>query len=241
MKILSIDWDFFFPDASVYDWGHREEPLFFEVIWSIRAGARSLISQERAVDKFKIDEWLYQNFWSFVCVKKPGQLIITESHKDIYQFLEMSLDKSTVFNLDAHCDMYDTEKEIHCGNWASNAVEKKYITRFSQNYPYWRQSDVEEHKIASRFKAEIGIGVPSLGGHRFDLIFICRSSAWTPTWADDKWIEFISYFKKWPDVWRNKRFAPYCFHVRKPNLIEAEELSVKFDQQMDEWRKKNGK
>jgi hypothetical protein len=25
MKILSIDWDWFYPDSMPYDWGHNEE------------------------------------------------------------------------------------------------------------------------------------------------------------------------------------------------------------------------
>ncbi len=42
MNILSIDWDYFFPDTSEYDWGHNENSIMLDFIWSTRCISRSL-------------------------------------------------------------------------------------------------------------------------------------------------------------------------------------------------------
>ena len=39
----------------------------------------------------------------------------------------------------------------------------------------------------------------------YDIVFVCRSGAWTPPWTDDKWITFVRELKMInPLVWRNK-------------------------------------
>jgi hypothetical protein len=55
----------------------------------------------------------------------------------------------------------------------------------------------------------------------YDIVFICRSSCWTPSWCDDKWLAFISYFKQWPWLWDAKCFAPFVLKERKCNMAEA--------------------
>src|SRR5574340_1820627 len=83
--ILSIDWDYFFPDEFDFDWSHNERMAFMlEGIWYIRAYSHSM-KGDFAIDVFnpKIPE----NFWKQVCPRKPYLLVVAETHQDLSMLL----------------------------------------------------------------------------------------------------------------------------------------------------------
>lgn len=51
MNILSIDWDYFFPDISEFDWSTNESNSFmFEAIWPLRADNIGYVSKRTAIE-----------------------------------------------------------------------------------------------------------------------------------------------------------------------------------------------
>lgn len=55
-----------------------------------------------------------------------------------------------------------------------------------------------------------------------------------PTWCDDKWLEFIHYWKNnYPDLWNDKGYCEFALKKRSPSFEEA----VKLADQMHELLK----
>jgi len=256
MNILSVDWDFFFPDVIPLDWGHKESPLFIESLWPIRAGNRNLLTKEKAIDTILPDKNLLNGFWERV-IYQPGlvySLIITESHADISIILKEDK-KNVVVNFDQHHDILYRGRTIpkgdipDCDYWAGWGIKYGYIKELHQFYPEWRKQNPESSDVNNllpelntkrKHKITVNYGLSSNYLPKiFGVVFICRSGAWTPSWCDDKWLEFISWWKKFPSIWDNKIILPYVLQERKPNLEEAIELSKQWDKQYEEVMKWN--
>lgn len=187
MNILSIDWDFFFPDFSGFDWGADDDthPHIEEFIWYTRFYNRNYSTGQYAYQ-------LRPKFESFLEWIKGrvnfDRALITDSHKSILKAIKPG---AAVWNFDQHHDAgYYREKGIpkvfDSGNWALHS----YIEKYNLIYPEWRKvfkepsSDLVEYGV-SYWGDEVVIP------RRFDILFICRSGAWTPPWCDRWWIEFV--------------------------------------------------
>jgi len=224
MNVLSVDWDYFFPNTVQFDWGHRESPLYMDMLWTLRVHDVSLGTEKSVLDILVPDEKLLKDFWKRVCPKEPDILAITESHADLFRILK-TIGNAEVYNFDAHHDLYyngSLPKKPECGSWAGHALKKGMISKYKIIFPPWRKSTIEnipsdwENKMVQMI--EIPKQLP-----KFDVVFICRSSAWTPSWSDDKWLEFIGYWKKF-HIWQYKSVAPYVMKARSPDLKEARKL-----------------
>jgi hypothetical protein len=244
MNLLSVDWDFFFPCADWYDWGHSEnKALFLEWIWQVRSGNVHLQTGKLALDHFVPRERELSTFWNTVC-PKTNLLIIADSHSDIQIILQMGGWK--VWNFDAHHDIRYGKREknpkYRCDNWVDVGRRKKKIDEYNLIYPKWRKKDKET--IPEKFPVNVFYGIPD-DLPEFNAVFICRSSAWIPTWWDARWIKFIEYWKKKDRMlWDNKVSCEFALKVRSPNMEEARELAVeqiKQREQMKELLLKNGK
>jgi hypothetical protein len=236
--ILSIDWDFFFSDPSDYDWSHNEEqPLFYETIWSHRAGARSIFDNEdRAVEKYVPDPQMLNGFWDrIVHVSRPTWLC--ESHKDAYEIFK-PCGPLEIWNFDAHHDAgYGIFKcppvPVNCGNWIQKLGKK--VRCVHQVYPTWRRDHPEEkHLLSKRVKYHTHFW-PDVMPLTPNLIFVCRSSCWTPSWSDDKWMEFINPLQKNAYVVGS---VPFVLRVRNPTMAEAVKLSKEYDAMLKNVLKK---
>src|SRR5208282_3318381 len=121
LHILSVDWDWFFPDISPYDWGVKEElPLFYELIWKVRATNRNLLTKAEALKEMVPDQNRLQSFWEKVCSNKPQTVIIAESHLLLYQFMKLERIKdASMVNFDAHhdCGYNNKNSKPDCSNW----------------------------------------------------------------------------------------------------------------------------
>ena len=186
-------------------------------------------SHKLAIDIMHPNVALVKAFWSSVCSDiAPALLAITESHKDLYDILEVNKFKNChVFNFDAHHDLgYDKRKVIDCGNWAGKALDKGLIKEYTLFYPTWRQADLEE--FPKHIDYHICLPEPRL----YPIVHICRSSCWTPSWADHHWLWFIGHWKKHQQVWDRKVSAPFVLRKRKPNLTQARKLAADYQQQL---------
>ena len=133
-RILSVDWDYFFPDVFWFDWSQKEQNMFFlEYLWYIRYGNQHMKTGELAKDLVKPDEKLLKNFWKKVCPKEPSlHLCICESHKDIIvvleSFFESTTTKFSIWNFDQHHDAGYGMEELNCDNWAHYLHKKKRLS-----------------------------------------------------------------------------------------------------------------
>jgi hypothetical protein len=193
MRILSIDWDYFFPDDTVYDWGHQESPFFINMLWNFRTNTRA------PNGKLMLDTHvptIPKNFWKKVLTNKPG-LFVAESHCDIWHMIENLLHDGPVeiVNLDAHHDcgyakitgkVPDTFS-ISCGSWGYWGLRTYRISLFFQHYPAWRKDRAEG--FPGRRPSSISYDLPEPAD--YDAVFLCRSGAWTPPWHDDQFQRLI--------------------------------------------------
>ena len=159
MNILSVDWDFFFPDTGPFDWGHREAAFFLEDVWWLRCSSRNLFTGERAIDVFWPDRQLLDGFWDKVCPTNPKILAITESHLDLFYVLRNLPGGSlTIYNFDQHCDLGDTDAEPDCGNWASHALDMG--ANIVQIYPEWRKHRPEKPEDGEAERTTVHYEIP---------------------------------------------------------------------------------
>lgn len=235
--LLSIDWDFFFPDVAPYDWGHQESPLFYETIWITRCASFNLLTKQLAINTMLPDQKLLKSFWDRIVVGKPEQLFIADSHLELYKILE-KIGPCLIDNYDAHHDFGYSNSfgHIDCGNWAWRAYENGLNPSYRLFYPEWREKCREE--IPSWYPRDtegdllaIFTGLNESPNY-YDYIFICRSSAWTPTWCDNEWMKFIRYWDSpWSlsrNVWKNRvTISPFAEVIRFPNLDQAKNIAEK--------------
>lgn len=222
-KILSVDWDFFFPDVNKYDWQMDENRLlFYEWIWTIRWSNTALFDPKI---RAKEDMWPRSSFlklWDQVCPSFNKRLVICDSHLDILRVIDAftsSDEEIAIINFDQHHDWGygNPDGKESCGNWARQLEDR--LIDFWQIYPDWRRDEPErnipDHVVFS-YEEEIYNQIPK----DFDLIFICRSSPWTPAWADRLWLRFIEYWKG-TMAWRRKIAVDYALKARSFDFKEA--------------------
>jgi len=227
MNILSVDWDFFFPPSEDYDWGHMETGFFLtELAWNIRA-YNTPITSKKDKDKYAINHYVadkdrLKNFWKRVCpfYNEVGALFITDSHQDLYHVLQKY--PGVVWNFDAHHDYgygpMAVNTKLDCGNWVYKARGKRRITDYHLVYPLWRRQRKEDRVDSNPHRYIVSTHYFDLNWKNpmvFDIVFICRSSAWTPSWSDADWVKFIGFWKRDKDLWKKKVTLPPILQARK--------------------------
>lgn len=189
MKILSIDWDYFWPSTSVYDWGHKESMFFIEMIWPMRCGNCNLYTRQPMLDVFK--PTIPEDFWEIV-TNKPI-VYVAESHSSIWNLLRNDCE---VVNLDAHHDCgYRQEKDtgnIFCDDWGYWGKVTGKIKHMTTIYPKWRMKDKEGYYEEEPDEVAYELPQPC----KYDKIFICRSGSWTAPWYDIEFSKFIRQLKE---------------------------------------------
>jgi hypothetical protein len=227
MNILSVDWDYWFPNSLDFDWGHRESMFFIEPIWSIRAGNRGITSGKRAIDVM-VPRRSFKTFWDQFEDLSVVNLVVAESHLSLLAWLrEVAAKNVKIWNYDAHHDLGYGMQEENCGNWALKAFQEGILDDYRLVYPQWRVTDPENEKgipVPDDLPFEYYFEQPQIN-EKIDVVFICRSGSWTPSWRDSSWMRFIGHFKNaYPWVWQRMQYAELALKRRKPNLKQAEEL-----------------
>ena len=202
-RILSIDWDYFFPDSMPYDMGHSEShsPMLQEILWSIRASSHHPITGQSLFDNYV--PTIPAGFWSIVT--GFPQVVVADSHLKIWDVLQ-PLMFAQVTSLDAHHDCAygkQTKAVVDCGSWGYWSRKCALVGRMDLWYPEWRKDNAEGyHGRARMYKpTSVNYGLPAPAS--YDTVFICRSGAWTPPWFDDEFLKFagsIGHYKCLEDV-----------------------------------------
>lgn len=193
MKLLSIDWDFFFPDSMPYDWGHNETFFFLTDAWGMfRTDSHNQVTGEPALDAYA--PTIPRQFWSRVLDKNmPSALFTAESHATIMSVIKglRSLSPklvTSITHLDAHHDHgYENKSpSLDCGNWAAKA--QAMGIEVNLYYPEWRKALAEAKPDVKPTSIHYGLPDPD----KYLNVFVCRSGCWTPPWYDDCFKRFIA-------------------------------------------------
>jgi len=238
MNILSVDWDFFYPDSYDYDWGANEENQFmFEAIWHTRCNARNLFTKEHVLDAFY--PTIPEGFWERILKVPPRLLIACESHSMLLQILKTQKIKPfndlNIINMDAHHDMgYWEDQGPCCGSWAWHAKQIEYVKSVHQVYPKWREKSPENYLNDEQQPDTTSFELPE--PDNYALVFVCRSGCWTPPWHDREFNDLINSAPTEPTFFDNDivRMA------RSPASVEeARVLADEYDAIMKEVMKQH--
>lgn len=208
VRILSVDWDFFFedhdgniehPHTHLYDWSHRESSLFIlGGLWYIRASG--FMQYGLPLPGMNGEQ---HDFWQRFRFRPRAGLMIAESHStmlSLWRYVtrvrRCTGHELSVVSYDAHHDAgynislseLSRRKAIDCGQWV--AIYGLAGTQVEVVYPRWKKwaFDLEPAPtVAVSRRFDDGASDPE----PFDYVFICRSGAWVPPWTDDAWQPFI--------------------------------------------------
>jgi hypothetical protein len=194
MRLLSIDWDFFFPvphpkddPRFMYDWNHAERGRFFlETIWGIRAA--QFLASDTDLPGTSGEE---EDFWERFCFSDNPVLHYADSHVMIYK-PEVMFQVDEVYNYDAHHDAFDSVEyvigkgSVDCGNWATGY----YIAGIDiyTVYPRWKAWMMEDEP---QIDVNPSVDTGNVDKRKFDRVFICRSGSWTPPWIEEQFWKFL--------------------------------------------------
>lgn len=251
-NVLSVDWDYFFPCTYAFDWGSRETLFNIETFWTVRAYNKMLFDEQGrmmrrekapyAIDAFRPrEDW--RSFWETYCRISPSKLVVAESHYTIAEVLNLLAQQMKgasfrVVNFDAHHDAgYQKGKPVvDCDNWAQKVAS---ITDYTLVYPAYREGyNPQPDPIREPDRTLYGPPDPSDLPSIYLLCFVCRSGAWTPPWSDDKWIEFIEYWKTIGNLWSEKGYVEYALKARPWDQQEADFMRAELERHMQRRVKK---
>ena len=211
MRVLSIDWDYFIqePDSNEHDWTFTEESFFYEAAWvTRRARVKGLIPEGgklpvvETLDLTRVMPFIGSvMLFAELAEKQNYEIAIADSHKHLGHMLSDKTDIELI-NIDAHHDLWYyskclSEDDINCGNWGSWLIGQQRISSWTQIYPTWRKHSPEQNRrepmkwANRRTKLRMRHRAPRLGKMAFDLVYICRSSCWTPPEYDKMFNQFV--------------------------------------------------
>jgi len=197
VRLLSVDWDFFFPVPNpiddkefMYDWGHREDmPFMKEAIWYIRA--QPFVANGVPLPMTSSEE---ENFWKKFYFTSNATLYYADSHVHVFE-PQVRQGVRELWNFDAHHDSFRdiktvvSEKVIKCDSWAT--AFHMMCGDVMLYYPSWGKpylAELSKPYVKMRIHFD---RPPRKYNVVFDKVFLCRSGAWTPSWIEDKFWGFI--------------------------------------------------
>ena len=196
--LLSVDWDYFFPnpneagsskpgDLVLFDWGHREAPLFeSSMMWHLRASG--FLRAGRDLPRTSGDEI---GWWERFRFADDAELWIAESHA-MAAFVATRLRADAIWNYDAHHDCgYGPlhPDAFDCSDWI-RSVRVWIDPDVHVRYPRWVVHPSAQQSAPDW--ADARIDDPDELLPAFDAAFVCRSPAWVPTWCDDAFTAFVA-------------------------------------------------
>ncbi|MHC0429258.1 hypothetical protein ACX6XY_03590 [Streptomyces sp. O3] len=208
MHLLAIDWDFFFPtpDAGapkgnhpeLYGWPVAEDEHHTEVVWLERAER----FKAAGVPLPTVSGW--QGFWDRFTFTERAPLIYADSNAWAGQLWPSNVGGDgaweSVHLYDAHHDAgyrqnhssfehWKTSGDgIRCENWM--LAHAWAGASLHVHFPPWRESMDRPHESPLVDVAmSIDDGTPPPVD--FSAVFVCRSGAWVPPWADEAFTAFL--------------------------------------------------
>lgn len=172
MKLISIDWDFFFwngmqakesriavhpntkdtrevPAWLYFDWGHSESypASLMEMIWPLRALAFKQVGLEMEQ---------VANIRPELGCTTPGAFLLALADRFLFNHAHLhtadshawgypwSPTSGEIISFDAHCDLgYGDHKTIDCASWLYHALKRHPQSTATIVYPDWRDMNQE--------------------------------------------------------------------------------------------------
>lgn len=241
LKLLVVDWDFFFPnpahtadpteEAMLYLWDHREAPAYLgPLVWSGRAAAflRNGMELPRARD--------YEGFWDRFKFNEDGvPVMYGDSNLHAGRILPSTFQMDEDYDLehdrwhtvslwDAHHDSgykstgsyekWQATGMVSCEDWM--LVHHGHGSRLQVTYPAWMGGLSVEREPLVPVERRLDDG--SDPDDWYDAVYICRSGAWVPPWCDDQFTEFLDAA---PNAWPVLLDPEEWVHPRPDGVTEA--------------------
>jgi hypothetical protein len=203
LNVLSIDWDYFinadmcermelFPDG-----GNENLSLFLgNTCWSghyydgkleqIKTDAQAIKKVKECLKKHNIDSIM--------------SYMIADSHKHAYEFVHEycdaeGYDSLNLVNIDYHHDVYSNGDGVDCGNWLAKLIKDfdgsdsqfTWVARHDSDMNLGVSLDGCENKLLCVEDLDI------IDEYQWDIVYICRSSMWSPPHLDRKFINAFGW------------------------------------------------
>lgn len=219
MNLLSVDWDYFFPNPFqgglynpttrydyLFDWSYRESHFNIETLWPMRAASflhygyslPPLYSGPSKLCTPSID------FWSRFHFSRRCRIYLAESHSAA-ALPRICRGISRVLSFDAHHDCGYSELDLldalcrgryNCANWMLAYRNQADLEVY---YPPWRRRYQSENVDPLDFNPNRIPFCPIRRRNQvfhgptdtISRVFICRSGAWVPPWHDAAFESFI--------------------------------------------------
>lgn len=184
---LTVDWDFFFEENTLWDWGHAESELFHSLVWTFRTQAED---HTELVNEPNL-------FWQKIASRynvNIDTVYVTDSHLHAY---EIASGYDRLLLIDTHHDVWeppreDTKVYLDCGSWLNS-----WLNGDTTRVAFFDQSDSgkKNFPVPDEYKSRVRETRlhPSA---EITSLHICRSSCWMPPWFDGEFIQFVERAKK---------------------------------------------
>lgn len=237
-NVLVVDFDYFFrnpmeaadgtdPNVFLYDWGHKEAPIFVEgPLWNIRA--EQFMETGLPLPRTS----LVPGWWSRFRFAQNVELLLCDSNAHAGNLTPEAVggNLGEVWLFDAHHDSgyrdnptasmkywrshYGT---LNCEDWmidlASDGAD------LHMRYPQWRENGLEmEPEPAVTMDRQVDDLAPL--PIRFHAVLMCRSGAWVPPWCDD---DFTTLAEQFPGKhrWLDETHHPRDWQVDSAEIRAA--------------------
>ena len=215
LKILSIDWDYFpncdtktrirhFPDGN-----NENVPEIIDTIsWAMHYATYPKLKN------IGVREAEYQyliELFKTISGNENIQMYFSNIHKLAYHVIKDAIEDNPnitamqVINIDYHHDLYDfTPDFVDSGNWIMRLdkdlppnIYKEYIwiANPDSDFDTWNKSKLEHKQI---FHPPFIHPLCDVIGDDFDIIYISKSSVWSPPHLDKYLVDLISILN--PDI-----------------------------------------
>ena len=200
MRLLSVDWDYFVPSIDhevvrsprgsipyALDIGEYFTPDMLDALWDSRAAA--LLARGVPLPGTSGEE---QTFWERFHVSPGAVLYYADSHAQAaHPRVRTAI--AEVWNYDAHhdcgyegaADDFEMLGWVGCANWMCYYALRGATLQV--RYPFWR-GDAAARERPPLCSVNRSSDSPACS---FDVIFVARSSAWTPPWLDGDFEAFL--------------------------------------------------
>lgn len=201
MKILSIDWDYYI-DATANerielfpDGGNENIPSYIrDYLWVSHYNDKLKNIGVKEKDLEITKKIIKNNF---------NSIMIADSHKHIYDFIEENYDFKNdinVTNIDFHHDLYGINdkwrEDVDCGNWMVKLFQK-----YNCKYNWINQEDSDKDIKSNDELYKVNeLKINDIVNEKYDLLYICKSSIWSPPHLDEKFIETFGPLFKQKDI-----------------------------------------
>ena len=196
MKILSIDWDYFIDASSLVRFEKFHDGLetmgrVNEIIWSGRYASYPEL-KDLGIRKKEYD-YLFSRMGRIF--RNAGSIYIEDSHKWLGDIVCSSDKLVELYNIDFHSDVYDSIVTMDCGNWLRYADMCSGGEGSIYTWVLWEgESDRGEWDRWNSVGKKESLG--SIGDIEglcswWDVVYICRSSTWSPPHLDSYFRELV--------------------------------------------------